>query len=77
MPDDLQKRLANHSAIEIRLKSDLEEARCTYERANGEFDVAAAHAQGLGLDTVDGVYALRKASSRQIAATAAYSKAVG
>jgi hypothetical protein len=76
MPDDLQKRPANHSVIELRLRSELDEARANYESANREYDVAAAHARELGLHTGDGAYALHQASRQQIAATAAYSKAV-
>ena len=76
MLGDLSKRPANQSAIELRLKNELDEARANFECANREYDVAAAHARELGLHTVDGAYALHQASKQQTAATAAYSNAV-
>jgi hypothetical protein len=42
MPDDFQKRLADHLAIENRLKSELDEARIKHDCADQGFEEAAA-----------------------------------
>ena len=69
-------RQAEVDLVEEKLRRELDRARAGYDRVSVEFQRISESANSVGLDTVDGAFALRQAAKEFNAAFRDYRKAL-